>query len=49
VSLNAAGTAFGTAYVDDGISLSPGPSRSLTLQAAEGTLEIESNGEHKIE
>jgi alpha-glucosidase (family GH31 glycosyl hydrolase) len=33
VSLNTAGTAFGTAYVDDGISFPPGPSRSLTFQA----------------
>jgi alpha-glucosidase len=48
VSLNAAGTAFGTAYVDDGISFPPGPSRSLTFQAAEGTLVIDSNGEYEI-
>ncbi|KAJ8591089.1 glycoside hydrolase family 31 protein [Rhizopogon salebrosus TDB-379] len=49
VSLNAAGTAFGTAYVDDGISFPPGPSRSLTFQAAEGTLTIESMGEFAIQ
>jgi alpha-glucosidase len=48
VSLNAAGTAFGTAYVDDGISFPPGPSRSLTFQAAEGTLKIDSKGEYEI-
>ncbi|KAG1898688.1 glycoside hydrolase family 31 protein [Suillus fuscotomentosus] len=48
VSLNAAGTAFGTAYVDDGISFPPGPSRSLTFQAAKGTLKIESKGEYTI-
>ncbi|KAG0697209.1 glycoside hydrolase family 31 protein [Suillus ampliporus] len=49
VSLNAAGTAFGTAYVDDGISFPPGPSRSLTFQAADGMLKIESKGEYTIE
>ncbi|KAG2343401.1 glycoside hydrolase family 31 protein [Suillus weaverae] len=48
VSLNAAGTAFGTAYVDDGISFPPGPSRSLTFEAAEGTLKIASKGEYAI-
>ncbi|KAG1879989.1 glycoside hydrolase family 31 protein [Suillus subluteus] len=48
VSLNAAGTAFGTAYVDDGISFPPGPSRSLTFQAAEGMLMIDSEGEYEI-
>ena len=31
VSLNVAGTAFGTAYVDDGISFPPGPSLCLTF------------------
>jgi alpha-glucosidase len=49
VSLNAAGTAFGTAYVDDGISFPPGPSRSLAFQASEGTLTIESMGEFAIQ
>jgi alpha-glucosidase len=49
VSLNAAGMAFGTAYVDDGISFPPGPSRSLTFQAASGTLKIESKGEYVIQ
>jgi len=49
VSLNAAGTAFGTAYVDDGISFPPGPSRSLTFQVADGTLNIESKGEYAIQ
>jgi alpha-glucosidase len=48
VSLNAAGTAFGTAYVDDGISFPPGPSRNLTFQAAAGTLKIESTGAYGI-
>ena len=49
VSLNAAGMAFGTAYVDDGISFPPGPSRSLTFQAASGMLKIESEGEYVIQ
>jgi len=41
--------AFGTAYIDDGISFPPGPSRSLTFQASDGMLEIESNGEYEIQ
>ena len=49
VSLNAAGMAFGTAYIDDGISFPPGPSRSLTFQASDGMLEIEGNGEYEIQ
>ncbi|OAX30532.1 hypothetical protein K503DRAFT_705141, partial [Rhizopogon vinicolor AM-OR11-026] len=49
VSLNAAGTAFGTAYVDDGISFPPGLSRSLTFQAAEGALKIESDGGYEMQ
>jgi len=49
VSLSASGTAFGTAYVDDGISFPPGPSRSLTFQASSGTLKIESEGEYAIQ
>jgi len=49
VSLNVAGTAFGTAYVDDGISFPPGPSRSLTFQAAEGVLKIESDGGYEMQ
>ncbi|KAF9220372.1 glycoside hydrolase family 31 protein [Gyrodon lividus] len=48
VSLNAAGTASGDAYVDDGISYPPGPSRVLTFQAGGGTLKIESKGEYSI-
>ncbi|KAG0697210.1 glycoside hydrolase family 31 protein [Suillus ampliporus] len=49
VSLNAAGTAFGNAYVDDGISFPPGPSRSLTFQVTDGMLKIESEGKYAIE
>jgi len=41
--------AFGTAYVDDGISFPPRPSRSLTFQAASGTLKIASEGEYVIQ
>ncbi|KAH7923368.1 glycoside hydrolase family 31 protein [Leucogyrophana mollusca] len=49
VSLSASGDAFGTAYVDDGISYPPGPSRSLTFQAGRGTLKIQSEGAYQIE
>ena len=45
----ATGTASDTAYVDDGISFPPGPSRSLTFQASSGTLKIESEGEYVIQ
>jgi alpha-glucosidase len=49
VSLNAAGTAFGTAYVEDDISFLPGPSQSLTFRAAESTFTIDSKREYEIQ
>ncbi|KAF9235080.1 glycoside hydrolase family 31 protein [Melanogaster broomeanus] len=48
VSLDKAGAASGNAYVDDGISYPPGPSRILTFQAGNSTLKIESNGKYSI-
>ncbi|KAH7909433.1 glycoside hydrolase family 31 protein [Hygrophoropsis aurantiaca] len=49
ISLTADGNAFGTAYVDDGISYPPGPSRSLTFQAGSSSLKITSEGAYQIE
>ncbi|KAN0082905.1 glycoside hydrolase family 31 protein [Tylopilus felleus] len=44
VSLDRAGTAFGTAYVDDGVSPPPTRNRTWTFSAAEGVLRIRSRG-----
>ncbi|EGN94282.1 glycoside hydrolase family 31 protein [Serpula lacrymans var. lacrymans S7.3] len=49
ISLDTAGTAFGNAYVDDGISSPPGPSTVLTFTVANGELNVESKGEWAIE
>ncbi|KAH7890254.1 glycoside hydrolase family 31 protein [Phlebopus sp. FC_14] len=49
VSLSKAGTAFGDAYIDDGISDPPGPNRTLTFQASNGMLEIKSTGEYAVQ
>ncbi|KAH7882262.1 glycoside hydrolase family 31 protein [Phlebopus sp. FC_14] len=48
VSLSGAGTAFGHAYVDDGLSYPPGPSRTLTFQAGGGSLDIDGQGNYSI-
>ncbi|KAG9005981.1 hypothetical protein FRB93_009082 [Tulasnella sp. JGI-2019a] len=48
VSLTSNGGAFGTAYVDDGESYPPGPSRTLTFQAVSGKITIASKGAYTI-
>ncbi|KAF9218886.1 glycoside hydrolase family 31 protein [Gyrodon lividus] len=48
VSLSATGTAFGTAYLDDGISVPPMPNRTVTFQVANGVLTITSNGLYEV-
>lgn len=48
VSLSPSGEAFGTAFVDDGVSYPPGPSTSLTFQAAPGMLSIFPKGNFSI-
>ncbi|KAF8532453.1 glycoside hydrolase family 31 protein [Gautieria morchelliformis] len=48
VSLAADGSAFGTAYVDDGISFPPGPSSTLTMKAASGEVTITQEGSFNI-
>ncbi|EGN94287.1 glycoside hydrolase family 31 protein [Serpula lacrymans var. lacrymans S7.3] len=49
ISLDTAGTAFGNAYVDDGISSPPGPSTVLTFTVANGELNVKSEGAWAIE
>lgn len=48
MSLNKAGAARGDAYVDDGESYPPGPSRKLHFVASDCELKIESKGEYCI-
>lgn len=48
VSLSQSGQAFGTAFIDDGISSPPGPSTSLTFHAAGGSLSIFPKGNFSI-
>lgn len=49
ISLSASGDAYGTAYIDDGISDPPGPSTSLTFTATAGQLRISSKGSFNIQ
>ena len=48
VSLSSTGEAFGTAFVDDGVSFPPGPSTTLTFTIRKNELTIESKGAFKI-
>lgn len=49
VSLNRAGTAFGTAYIDDGISPPPTPNRTVTFQVADSMLAIETKRTYEVQ
>ncbi|KAF9526788.1 glycosyl hydrolases family 31-domain-containing protein [Crepidotus variabilis] len=49
VSLDFAGKAQGNAYIDDGISNPPGPSRTLTFTASQNQLVINGNGSFSIQ
>lgn len=49
VSQSAEGKAFGSAYIDDGISYPPGPSRILSFVVKKGRLEIRGRGEFDVE
>ena len=49
VSLSGTGTAFGTAYIDDGISPPPTPNRTVTFQVADGVLAIKSDGTYVVQ
>ncbi len=48
VSLSSAGEAFGTAFLDDGVSFPPGPSTTVTFNVRNGELTIISGGDFKI-
>ncbi|KAJ7627419.1 glycosyl hydrolases family 31-domain-containing protein [Roridomyces roridus] len=48
VSLTAGGGAFGSAYLDDGVSDPPGPSTIVTFHATEGALRIQSQGKFDV-
>jgi alpha-glucosidase len=42
------GSAFSTAYIDDGLSDPPGPSTTVTFQASKNSVTITSNGEFEV-
>lgn len=48
VSLSSAGEAFGTAFLDDGVSFSPGPSTTITFTVRVNDLTIASKGNFKV-
>ncbi|KZS93448.1 hypothetical protein SISNIDRAFT_507539 [Sistotremastrum niveocremeum HHB9708] len=48
VSLSKNGSAFGSAYLDDGVSFPPGPSKTLSFNVASGGLEISSSGSFQV-
>jgi alpha-glucosidase len=48
VSQTAEGYAFGTAYIDDGVSYPPGPNRTLVFQVQRGNVRIESHGSFEV-
>ncbi|KAF8344964.1 glycosyl hydrolases family 31-domain-containing protein [Amanita rubescens] len=49
VSLDTKNRAFGTAYLDDGESYPPGPSRELTITSTAGEVRIETRGAFHVE
>ncbi|KAF7966062.1 hypothetical protein HWV62_40232 [Athelia sp. TMB] len=49
VSLSPNGDAYGTAYVDDGISSPPGPGTTLTFEVGSGQLRIKAEGSFGVE
>lgn len=48
VSLSSAGEAFGTAFLDDGVSFPPGPGTTVTFIVRSGELTISCKGEFKV-
>jgi alpha-glucosidase len=48
VSQGADGKAFGTAFIDDGISNPPGPSKTLSFVGSKGQLQIRAKGTFDI-
>ena len=49
VSLSPEGNAYGTAYVDDGISSPPGPGTTLTFEVGSGQLRVKAEGTFDVE
>jgi len=49
VTLSADGSAFGTAYIDDGETVPPTPNTTLTFAAADGVLNITSQGSFNVQ
>lgn len=48
VSLSKSGQAFGTVYLDDGVSMTPTPNRTLTMVADQRSLTIDSRGDFHV-
>ncbi|KAI0089781.1 glycosyl hydrolases family 31-domain-containing protein [Irpex rosettiformis] len=48
VSLAGDGAAFGTAYIDDGETVPPTPSRTVQFQASKGTLKVSTQGSFHV-
>ncbi|OSX68164.1 glycoside hydrolase family 31 protein [Postia placenta MAD-698-R-SB12] len=48
VSLSADGSAFGSAYIDDGESIPPTPNRTLTFSVTDGSFSITSSGDFNV-
>ena len=48
VSLAADGTAFGTAYIDDGLSVPPTPHLDLTFSVQSNSLSIQAQGDYTV-
>ncbi|KDQ51365.1 glycoside hydrolase family 31 protein [Jaapia argillacea MUCL 33604] len=48
VSQASDGSAFGTAYMDDGVSLPPGANKTVTFDACKGQLKIGSQGDFNV-
>ncbi|KZT24332.1 glycoside hydrolase family 31 protein [Neolentinus lepideus HHB14362 ss-1] len=48
IALAADGSAFGTAYIDDGVSYPPGPSTTVTFWAGSRKLDIRSQGAYEV-
>ena len=49
VSQASDGYAFGTAYIDDGISIPPTPNTTVEFHAKKGSLSITSSGSFKVD
>ncbi|TFK48006.1 hypothetical protein OE88DRAFT_1665015 [Heliocybe sulcata] len=48
ISVATDGSAFGTAYIDDGVSSPPGPNTTVTFSVSSGKLDIKSEGAYEV-